>query len=217
MSKPYTGSRTITAKPAGPDYREGLWRGYIDGQSFYGLWGNTEAEALAAAGRAAARMDADEAIWPAAAAVAGTFTEEQASRFFPVFGTGPEDFTVGQTVAVYSRGRIRVGLVEKIGRKNVTVVYVTESTGALWRKAMPFDKVSFAREPQGLTEAGQAIVAVCDRRPSAETLAKAKEALCDHVDTERHRRTAHGYLGDAPRGTVQTLCGDCGFVLAEIR
>lgn len=34
--------------------------------------------------------------------------------------------------------------------------------------------------------------------------------MCDHVNTERVTRTAHGYLGDAPAGTVETLCADCG-------
>jgi hypothetical protein len=47
--------------------------------------------------------------------------------------------------------------------------------------------------------------------------------LCDHQPHpgtpwtgEWTVRTAHGYLGDAPRGTRQTLCVDCGTVLAEV-
>lgn len=38
---------------------------------------------------------------------------------------------------------------------------------------------------------------------------------CDHVGAERVTRTAHGYLGDAPRGTAQILCGDCGATLPD--
>lgn len=34
--------------------------------------------------------------------------------------------------------------------------------------------------------------------------------LCDHIGTERHVRTAHGFLNDAPAGTKQNLCADCG-------
>lgn len=41
--------------------------------------------------------------------------------------------------------------------------------------------------------------------------------LCDHEGAERVTRTAHGYLGDAPAGTVQTLCADCGLVLEQYR
>lgn len=33
---------------------------------------------------------------------------------------------------------------------------------------------------------------------------------CDCVGTGRVTRVAHGYLGDAPRGTVQVLCAECG-------
>lgn len=36
---------------------------------------------------------------------------------------------------------------------------------------------------------------------------------CGHTG-ETTTRTAHGYLGDAPKGTVETLCADCGTVLA---
>lgn len=36
---------------------------------------------------------------------------------------------------------------------------------------------------------------------------------CDHSG-ETVQRVAHGYLGDAPRGTVQTLCVDCGTELS---
>ena len=46
--------------------------------------------------------------------------------------------------------------------------------------------------------------------------------LCDHRPHPgtpwtgaRTTRTAHGYLGDAPAGTIQTLCVDCGTVLAS--
>lgn len=35
---------------------------------------------------------------------------------------------------------------------------------------------------------------------------------CTH-DGERTERTAHGKLGDAPAGTIETLCADCGTVL----
>jgi hypothetical protein len=38
---------------------------------------------------------------------------------------------------------------------------------------------------------------------------------CDHSG-ETTTRVAHGYLNDAPRGTVETLCADCGTVLASV-
>ncbi len=47
-------------------------------------------------------------------------------------------------------------------------------------------------------------------------LARAEASYCDHVGTERVERTAHGYLGDAPRGTRQTICVDCGTILDAI-
>ena len=40
------------------------------------------------------------------------------------------ELTAGDTVAVYSRGRVREGIVEKLGRKNATVVYTTEGAWA---------------------------------------------------------------------------------------
>jgi hypothetical protein len=40
--------------------------------------------------------------------------------------------------------------------------------------------------------------------------------LCDHRG-ETVTRIAHGYLGDAPAGTRQTLCAACGALLEEVR
>jgi hypothetical protein len=37
-----------------------------------------------------------------------------------------DDFQVGQVVSIFSRGNNRLAVIEKIGRKNVTVIYVTE-------------------------------------------------------------------------------------------
>lgn len=45
---------------------------------------------------------------------------------------------------------------------------------------------------------------------------KTGRLLCDHVGEETVTRIAHGYLGDAPRGTRQTLCAACGFLLEEV-
>ncbi len=39
------------------------------------------------------------------------------------------------------------------------------------------------------------------------------ELWCTHPTGERTKRTAHGYLGDVSRGTVEELCGGCGEVL----
>lgn len=39
--------------------------------------------------------------------------------------------------------------------------------------------------------------------------------LCDHEGEGRVVRRAHGCLGDAPAGTLQTLCAGCGTVLNE--
>lgn len=39
------------------------------------------------------------------------------------------------------------------------------------------------------------------------------ELLCDHVGEDVVERTAHGYLGDRPAGTVEQLCAACGTVL----
>jgi len=37
-----------------------------------------------------------------------------------------DDFQVGQVVAIFSRGNERLAVIEKIGKKNVTVAYVSE-------------------------------------------------------------------------------------------
>lgn len=37
--------------------------------------------------------------------------------------------------------------------------------------------------------------------------------LCRHTGTTS-TRIAHGYLHDAPRGTAQILCNDCGTILS---
>lgn len=39
---------------------------------------------------------------------------------------------------------------------------------------------------------------------------------CTHPASERFDRTAHGYLGDAPAGTIQEMCAGCGAVIAEV-
>lgn len=38
---------------------------------------------------------------------------------------------------------------------------------------------------------------------------------CSHPKNERTSRIAHGFLGDAPAGTVQHLCGGCGADVTE--
>jgi hypothetical protein len=44
-----------------------------------------------------------------------------------------------------------------------------------------------------------------------------ENGLCIHPLDERTTRVAHGFLGDAPRGTVQTCCTGCGSVVEVIR
>jgi hypothetical protein len=39
--------------------------------------------------------------------------------------------------------------------------------------------------------------------------------LCDHVGTGRVTRTCHGYLGDKPAGTTETLCVECGAEISD--
>lgn len=61
-----------------------------------------------------------------------------------------------------------------------------------------------------------------DHSPAMAALVKAEarrntdqaRSLCRH-DGETVERTAHGYLGDYPRGTVQTLCVECGAELDD--
>jgi hypothetical protein len=52
------------------------------------------------------------------------------SDHVPGFVPNPDataaDFEVGQVVSIFSRGYFRTGVVEKVGRKNVTVLYTTE-------------------------------------------------------------------------------------------
>lgn len=74
--------------------------------------------------------------------------------------------------------------------------------------------------------AAEAAVEVLEALPAAEEAVAAQDALeaqegaeepelCDHRQPgDQHTvRVAHGYLGDAPAGTVQVLCGSCGLVL----
>jgi len=44
---------------------------------------------------------------------------------------------------------------------------------------------------------------------TVDTTADAWVADCDHVGTRRFHRVAHGFLGDAPKGTRQTFCVAC--------
>lgn len=156
--KAYTGPRTITATfhaeetrqkgriddagnwvEDGETYvsRRAHWAGQIDGRSYQGTDGWTEAEAIAAAGKVAARMDINDSWYPRCKAVAANYRYSDADRF----GTDSTDFFVGQKVVGYGHGGARVGLVEKVGKKNVGVIYVVASSGALWRKSMAFEKV----------------------------------------------------------------------------
>lgn len=53
-----------------------------------------------------------------------------------------DELSVGDRVAVYSRGRTREALVEKIGRKNATAIYTTEGALADAAKIAGFTSVA---------------------------------------------------------------------------
>lgn len=42
------------------------------------------------------------------------------------------------------------------------------------------------------------------------TILTAVADLCDHYYSGHVVRRAHGFLGDAPAGTIEVLCADCG-------
>lgn len=164
MSK-YTGPRTITVEFHPYEVRTNAageargwtyahYQAHIDGRSWYGLSalcadreatvdpGDTKAAAKArkSAENLAARLDADDAWYDRCAAVAGELTGPFSGLRASDDQTAA-DFFIGQKVAIHSRGTYRVGLVEKVGRTNVGVIYVTASTGAIWRKADKFTEV----------------------------------------------------------------------------
>ena len=60
----------------------------------------------------------------------GPRNERKVAQHFPGFIPDAlataADFEVGQLVSIYSRGLFRLAVIEKIGRKNVTVVYTTQ-------------------------------------------------------------------------------------------
>lgn len=61
-------------------------------------------------------------------------------------GSEPTDFEVGDLVWFYSRGNFRSGRIEKIGKTNVGVAYVTEVGGIITRKSLKPGEVGFAVE-----------------------------------------------------------------------
>lgn len=61
----------------------------------------------------------------------------------------------------------------------------------------------------GLRHVGPSAPASAGHRPTSDE-------LCDHDPAGIVERVAHGYLGDAPVGTRQRLCGDCGETLPDL-
>jgi hypothetical protein len=46
--------------------------------------------------------------------------------------------------------------------------------------------------------------------PGARVVCKNSIEVCTHPAARRITRVAHGFLGDAPAGTIEILCADCG-------
>lgn len=145
-----------------------------------------EKKIVVAAKRYAEVAEADAVWYPRCKVVAANYRGDD-----PV-GTSASDFHVGQVVAVYGHGGMRTGLVEKVGKKNVGVIYVVASSGALWRKSMAFDKVR-------IIEAGaQTADEVADETVTVEL-------SCGHQSERIHQASS---VFDFP--AEGTYCPTCG-------
>lgn len=60
-------------------------------------------------------------------------------------GQDVNDFVPRDRVWVYSRGNIRQGVVEKVGKTNITVAYVTKKGGQITRKSFKPEQVGFKK------------------------------------------------------------------------
>lgn len=65
--------------------------------------------------------------------------------------------------------------------------------------------------------AGRYAIARREQRAAAALAAAARTLAANACPHRGHviERTAHGYLGDAPAGTTQRLCADCGAELSR--
>jgi hypothetical protein len=128
---------TTELRPEEPHFAGEWWEANINGRTYHGLWGKTEADARAAAERAIARWEADDAIRAVA--------EDYYGRPDPANVDDLLEWPLapGARVVIYSRGYKRRAVVEKVGRKNVACVYVTRPGGTLTRKAVARAEVCF--------------------------------------------------------------------------
>lgn len=167
-----------------------------------------EKKVIAAAKRHIEKLEADEFWSPLCAMVAETLTTSAAQ----IAAKGrleqtADSFYVGQRVAVYARGQYRVGLVEKIGKTNVGVVYVTASTGNLWRKSGKFaDVVILAPKPEasetdGLATEDENLIAGVEYDEDGYEA----EPVEDEIGVPYAQAGVDGDLATA-------TCPECGFV-----
>lgn len=117
----------------------------VDGRGFQGLTqvvkdGDHEkpkAKVLASARRAIDGWIADDNIRPSLARIVRT-VEDPVGEGWSSATTEIKDLSVGLTVAAYSRGRVRVGLITKVGKTNAEFAYVTPSSpSTITRKSLP--------------------------------------------------------------------------------
>lgn len=173
--------RRIQYDDAGNALTDGVtvWHtAHIDGRSYYGSTKATEEKAVAWAKRTIDGWKADEAILPYCQAVLGTVEGDDHLDWVQVpFVRGARvQLHRLDVVAGYSRGRTRIGVVDKVGRTNVTIAYVTRTDPTnITRKSIPAKDVLvskfgdvFARALEAQTDDDRALAAQADlaARPS---------------------------------------------------
>lgn len=89
---------------------------------------------------------ADDEIRPYAEQVIAYIPRSDKDAAIGQVGTAVTDFEVHDRVWFYSRGNIRQGVVEKIGKTNVGVAYVTSKGGQITRMSLKPGQVGFTIE-----------------------------------------------------------------------
>lgn len=136
---PETGAYDVEDRTRVASRRPERWEGRIDGRTFAGLTSTkSEEDARARTERAALREAEDRYLrpWAAWALADWQVTDHDVTL---------ANLTPGMVVAFYGRGRDRLGVVIKVGRRNVEVAFTTPSSeGRVTRKAVPAHLVTAA-------------------------------------------------------------------------
>jgi hypothetical protein len=104
------------------------------------------------------------------------------------YGSTPlalEDIEVGQHVAVHSRGKVREVRVSKIGRKNVTIEYVTQGGIKEAHKIAEMDNVARVRR-----QIASDLDTAAEYHEQADAISAGRVQAPPYADAEQYRRWA---------------------------